>query len=960
MHRPTPPRRSRLGLRLGLAAALLPLLGGIAVADVVLHPGTVAGPVGLSGWSFYGGSVYIDSNASGFSSSASISNGAYSLTVEGGQTYGRMYAYQYANNGYFSLFSNVSRTVTVAQTLPVDLTRAGGTIVGRVHLVNNGLDGAAPVVAQVTLASFNASGYNASGDEQYSANANGYDANDVAIPMAAATGVSVGGYVQVSITDAANRTCSIRRSFPQQTVNVAEGASVVVDEEIDVSTVTCAPPLSGVIAVNNVPGGVELNFAYAYAGGNVSTYLDGNGQTYSFPGLEPGQYYVSAYTNFPAPFNSTLSLPTGSQPYVTVSADAPVTRDFIFDGAVATGRLTIAGAGAGLANSGQIYFYGVGDNQGGSAYGSATFNQGNGSGVYQTVTTAGQWQSAQTYVGFWDDASQTSSYLYLSTNGSPETFAAGSTTDRGEQTIATSAGRIVLDVIEPPGSPTIGISNPQINASRYDGNGWVQIGAYVSVSGAATPGVRLIGPPGTYQFEAYGTVNGSQTRFASSTIELGQSVNTPTGSHVVVTPRDAAGNPLPLRIEFTNVVSSGDTSASVTSVGPAVPSDYEQVAIINGQSYLDVASTSALGGPVEVAIHYDPAALNLTAAQESRLTLLHYECPTANDCAWQVINETYSPGDRYFGHAAPPNGNPDTSSHTIYGVTSASLAGGLFALAVPRVTLTPPTSACIGSTTEPVQRNTAPGACTVTVDNTNQLAGGCSGGGGGLMSCAFDGAATRTYGLGAHTVAIVGTANDTSTSSCSSHITVVDREEPRVTCPAAARVECTGRTTAAAVGATCTDNCTTACAATCGGGSYALGTTPVACNGRDAAGNEGSCTTAVTVVDTTAPSLALTVSPPMLWPPNHRLRPITVTTSTNDACDSATAVRCTAASNESDNGLGDGDTAGDVSWQNGELFLRAERSGTGTGRTYTITCTATDASGNRTVRTATVRVPQSQ
>jgi hypothetical protein len=37
--------------------------------------------------------------------------------------------------------------------------------------------------------------------------------------------------------------------------------------------------------------------------------------------------------------------------------------------------------------------------------------------------------------------------------------------------------------------------------------------------------------------------------------------------------------------------------------------------------------------------------------------------------------------------------------------------------------------------------------------------------------------------------------------------------------------------------------------------------------------------------------------------------------------------------------------------------LRAERSGTGTGRVYTITYQATDACGNSTIATATVAVP---
>jgi hypothetical protein len=70
-------------------------------------------------------------------------------------------------------------------------------------------------------------------------------------------------------------------------------------------------------------------------------------------------------------------------------------------------------------------------------------------------------------------------------------------------------------------------------------------------------------------------------------------------------------------------------------------------------------------------------------------------------------------------------------------------------------------------------------------------------------------------------------------------------------------------------------------------------------------------------------------------------------------------------SNEPDNGLGDGDFPNDIQ---GASFgtpdthfqLRSERSGTGSGRTYTALCTAADASGNTSADTAVVRVPHDQ
>jgi hypothetical protein len=58
---------------------------------------------------------------------------------------------------------------------------------------------------------------------------------------------------------------------------------------------------------------------------------------------------------------------------------------------------------------------------------------------------------------------------------------------------------------------------------------------------------------------------------------------------------------------------------------------------------------------------------------------------------------------------------------------------------------------------------------------------------------------------------------------------------------------------------------------------------------------------------------------------------------------------------------GDGNTTGDIQVDTkGRIFLRAERSGTGTGRVYTITYDAVDCGGNVTRRSAIVTVPHDQ
>jgi hypothetical protein len=135
----------------------------------------------------------------------------------------------------------------------------------------------------------------------------------------------------------------------------------------------------------------------------------------------------------------------------------------------------------------------------------------------------------------------------------------------------------------------------------------------------------------------------------------------------------------------------------------------------------------------------------------------------------------------------------------------------------------------------------------------------------------------------------------------------------------------------------------------------------------DPGGLNSSATTQITVQDTTSPLLSVSLSPNSLWPPNHKLIPITATISASDACSANPSVRLISiVSNEPDQGLGDGDQPNDVQSISGgpisfgtdvrSFQLRAERSGGGVGRIYTVTYAAIDAAGNSTSASAVVVV----
>ena len=115
-------------------------------------------------------------------------------------------------------------------------------------------------------------------------------------------------------------------------------------------------------------------------------------------------------------------------------------------------------------------------------------------------------------------------------------------------------------------------------------------------------------------------------------------------------------------------------------------------------------------------------------------------------------------------------------------------------------------------------------------------------------------------------------------------------------------------------------------------------------------------------LDVNPPVITLSVTPDILWPPNHKMIPIAVTVSATDDYDpNPTLVLALISVNESDDTVGDGNTVNDTKVdEDGTIYLRAERSGTGGSRIYTITYEATDASGNSASASATVTVPHDQ
>ena len=269
---------------------------------------------------------------------------------------------------------------------------------------------------------------------------------------------------------------------------------------------------------------------------------------------------------------------------------------------------------------------------------------------------------------------------------------------------------------------------------------------------------------------------------------------------------------------------------------------------------------------------------------------------------------------------------------------------------------TPPVISAPGTVT--AEATSSAGATVIFVATANDVVSG-------NVSVTANPPSGSTFVIGFSLVSLSATDAAGNTATQNILIVVRDTIAPALTVPANQVIEATSAAGAVATfAASATDavgvRSLTYSAAS--GSPFPIGTTTVTVIAKDAANNTSSGLFTVTVRDTTAPVIAsLTASSTSLWPPNHKMVPITLTAVTSDAVGVASLKIIGATSNEPDNGLGDGDTANDIEITGAlTLNLRAERSGTGNGRIYTITVEAKDAVGNATTKTVTVSVPKSQ
>jgi hypothetical protein len=237
------------------------------------------------------------------------------------------------------------------------------------------------------------------------------------------------------------------------------------------------------------------------------------------------------------------------------------------------------------------------------------------------------------------------------------------------------------------------------------------------------------------------------------------------------------------------------------------------------------------------------------------------------------------------------------------------------------------------------------------------------------------------YPLGDTVVTLTVTDTSGASDFCEATVMVVDTTPPTIICPADVMVEQESPDgTGVALQFTAIDNCdsdleTISDALVI----YPLGDTVVTFTAIDDSGNSSSCETTVTVVDTTAPEVACSTSPDVLWPRNNQMVSVDVfiAASDNDTQTSDLYLSAEVASSDPDDTKdGEEKFMGDVNGEDGyigdpvditgaftpvsggfigSIELRAECAGNND-RAYMITTTVVDDSGNSTTSSCEVLV----
>jgi HYR domain-containing protein len=316
------------------------------------------------------------------------------------------------------------------------------------------------------------------------------------------------------------------------------------------------------------------------------------------------------------------------------------------------------------------------------------------------------------------------------------------------------------------------------------------------------------------------------------------------------------------------------------------------------------------------------------------------DCPCENGGGKPSASKTVgvkppvSPNQGCMVSCAPASGSTFPRGTTTVTCTASDSFGNTSqpcSFTITVIDQTPPAVSCPAN----IVKSTDPNQCSTTATYTATANDNCD----GPLTPTCAPQSGSTFQKGTTTVTCTATDSSMNTGSCSFTVTVNDTQPPSITCPAnvtknADPNQCSSVVTYPAP--TVSDNCPNVGTPVCSpasGSTFPVGTTTVACSVSDASNNTASCSFTVTIRDTQPPTIScpanITFVPAATCPTTNSMT-VNFTVTASDNCPGVTVV---------------------CRNQNGVVVTSGQPFPVGT---TTVTCTATDASGNTAMCSFTI------
>lgn len=644
--------------------ASLAVIGSFpALSEIILDPDPITGVIGLDGETHSNGNISLIGSQGTNSSDSLSSDGAFSLFAEPNETfriYGYLYNFQGVSNGWLNFDLRNFSGLAPNEQRSLDLQKSAGRIQPSVSIADG---------EWVSIQLNSNSDSTVYPNERYRGNIyTTTNLNYAYQPFPAMNNVTVNGVAVLEIPDAEGGTCSASVTLGDQSVNVLETQTSLVEWVIDPAEVSCPANDTGTLSgsidfqgldANNSDVQVLNHRARIYSDNGTTYHIFNEGTPIVVADLLVGTHHIGLETYFQSPYGRLFY---NNYDEFQILSDE-------------TTQLTYTlGVGTLHANPELIGPWNLSDSASSNFYWRETTNDRPFYSVdsksqiedsFHYVVKEGVWRPYNLNANFSDTNDQntfrTYGYVNMPLAAIDEvTVQEGDTLTPSLTAIETSQALVTFQIAQQDGQPAATVDRVQVSGNYLPQdqtrfyNGYVNMSAQIYNGGAPVTEmtVPIYGVPGEYTLSAVGNGTNGQTYRANFTLNLGAPQNTQVGTDVSQTYTGESGTATELT--FDNVVEAGETTVSELSIGPSAPSGFVVYSV--GQTtplYFDIVTSAVFDGNVEVCVSYDDS--NLTQGAENQLELGHYTCDENNaNCTWEMITS---------------EGYPDTDQNLLCGLT---------------------------------------------------------------------------------------------------------------------------------------------------------------------------------------------------------------------------------------------------------------------------------------------------